>query len=88
VSKLAEKLNAVEITKTALCGVGRLLQKSDDEDRAAILRLLDSKDRSGRPCTSGRALALILAGEGITGCGETAIRDHRVSECACAKNKP
>jgi hypothetical protein len=85
---LAEKLKTATRSEPGLpCGVGKLLQKLEGEDKEALEIIFSSRSRSGT--ISNRQVHDILISEGHD-VAFASIRLHRLQQCRCytGKNSP
>ena len=85
---LAEKLKTATRSEPGLpCGVGKLLQKLEGEDKEALEIIFSSRSRSGT--ISNRQVHDILISEGHD-VAFASVRLHRLQQCRCytGKNSP
>ena len=82
---LAEKLKTATRSEPGLpCGVGKLLQKLEGEDKEALEIIFSSRSRSGT--ISNRQVHDILISEGHD-VAFASIRLHRLQQCRCYTGK-
>jgi hypothetical protein len=82
---LAEKLKQTKRSEPGLpCGVGKLLQELDGEDKEALMMVFSSRSRSST--ISNKQLHDILISEGHE-VAFASVRLHRLQQCRCYVSK-